>query len=196
MSDRLFSRGDLRATLENHERIELAKVNSLEPQKVREHPEVAVAEVVESARVEPLTFNWEGITRGPVSEAVVERRDFGELIQIPGQKVTIHVPFSGDEILLDCRASTFSLSGFPFDVDVTRTHVNLHISETTLTAQSISTELSRFKSAISEKAGWANTDVSKWAVEFESKARNAVLRRQEELEKIASLENDIGIPLA
>ena len=115
--DLLFSKYDLRASLEATERTLKADVDAYGPEALlNANVEDLVQYFVESAELSPIRLLEEQIEADTAETQidVSHRFEYGgfddEQIVVPGTIVTLHVPFEGDPQLFGCVASTRSFN--------------------------------------------------------------------------------------
>lgn len=195
MRDSWFSSGDLNATLNNHGQTMLDKVDTIDPQLIRFSTPAVVDELLEDARVVPLEFHWDQMTRTSPVEAAVEEYQFGDRFAVPGKSVTLVVPFSGDPLLFQVRANSYTFSGFPFDLQVSDGVMRLTVTARELTADVVNSELSRFRTAVEQQAGWSRSDIDNWMTQFRITLTSKVDQRRVRLDELAALDESLDIPL-
>lgn len=190
-----FSEGDLSATLRSHGQKFVQQIASLDPQLIRFSPEAVVAQLADDVDVVPLDFQWDAISRTAPVETTIEASQFGERYTVAAKSVTLLIPFSGDPMLFKCRASTHSLSGFPFDMQISSGVVQLQVKDRELTAEKISTELQKFRTSLEQRAGWIKGDVEAWRGEIRTTIQTMVEQRRVQLEELAALDAALEIPM-
>lgn len=196
MADQWFRDGDLSAALEVHGQKVLKRIPNLDTQLIRFSTDAVIAELVDESVVVPLTFSWNEVSRTAPRETTVEVMQFSERFSVAGKSVTLIVPFAGDPMIFLFRASTRSLSGFPYDVQLTGSTLRLEISDSDLTPAKISATLERFKNDIENRAGWAKNDIVAWQAQIRVRIADEVGTRRKQLDELAELDEALEIPLA
>jgi hypothetical protein len=196
MPNQWFREGDLRATLHDHGLKMLQKVDSLDPQFVRFDLEAVVDQLFEESDVVPLSFDWDQMTRSAPAETGIRVSDFGESYTTPGKSISLMVPYDGDRQLFRCRAGSYSLSGFPFDMLVDKTTLSLGISSAELTAAVVKNEIQKSRTALEQEATWIRNDIESWRRDFRSQVEARVNQRRKQLDEIAALDDELDIPLS
>ncbi|HEY8686261.1 hypothetical protein [Lacisediminihabitans sp.] len=149
-----FSESDLSATLRSHGQKFVQQIASLDPQSIRFSLEATVVQLAEDVDVVPLGFQRDALSRTALVETTIETSQFGERYTVAAKSVTLLIPFTGDPMLFKCRASPHSLSGFPFDMQISPGVAQLHVKDRELTAEKISAELQEFRTSLEQRAGW------------------------------------------
>lgn len=195
MRDSWFSEGDLNATLNDHGQKILDRIGAIDAQLVRFSTAAVVDELLEDARVVPLEFHWDQMRRTSPVEAAVEGYQFGDRFTMPGKRVSLVVPFSGDPMLFRVRANTYTLSGFPFDLEVSGGEMRLTVTARDLTAEVVNSELARFRTAVEQEASWSRSDIENWTTQFRITLTLKVDQRRVRLDELAALDQSLDIPL-
>lgn len=105
---RLFRDGELRQYLEGIQATAVNQVAAEPPDDVRFIPDVVVERIWNDHRVEPVSLDFDAITRTAPREGTEEIEQWGERYTVPIQIVSIIVPRTGDAELLRRQASTFT----------------------------------------------------------------------------------------
>ena len=195
MRDSWFSEGDLNATLNDHGQKILERIGTIDPQLIRFSTSGVVDELLEDARVVPLEFHWDQMTRTSPVESEVEGYQFGDRFAAPGKSVTLIVPFSGDPLLFKVRSNSYTLSGFPFDLQISGGSMRLTVTARELTADVVNSELARFRNSIEQEAGWSRSDIENWTTQFRVMLTSKVNQRRVRLDELAALDESLDIPL-
>jgi len=195
MANSWFSEGDLRETLTEHGAKILERIKDLDPQLVRFSAVGVVNELIEESRVIPLDFQWDQLTRTAPVETSMGSYKFGEIYTVAGQMITLIIPFSGDPILFRVRSSSYTLSGFPHELELSGGNMRLTIRSQELNSNVIESELARFRTAIEREAAWSRGDIANWTDQFRQEVFARVDQRRARLDELAALDESLEIPL-
>lgn len=201
----LFDGGDLRSYLDERlramlEAIARASAESLDAAS-------AVDSYAESARVTPLALNRQGISRSEIHETKLDARRLHdaasrgveghrEPVWIPGRFVDFRVPYSGDRMLWS-RSPNLIGPPHPY-AKVSDEFLTIRIqgpADATSTEQikeQLSGELARFDPWLNA----ANRQVEDHNSRLVPEASAAMDRRRDELQELASIEEELDIPIA
>jgi hypothetical protein len=175
----------------------LKEVAALDPDLLlSENLDVAVADLLRRRLPTQVTIDWDQATRTPVTEVVTQVRDQfqrDEIYTVPASQVVISFPITGTAEMLDYQASTFSLSGTY--AKVSNGSVVIEIAERTLNAETIRSQVNRAKEDVTKRAGWANSDLTKFRAIAEQSIRSALERRKERILNDRAVEEALGIPV-
>ena len=201
MTDPLFLKYNLRATIENQGRGLAKEINSLsEAQTLSTSQEDMLEYLIEKHRINPLEIDESNIQMNYSDAQIDVSRDFHRVIfdrntpyYISGTRVTFFVPFTGDSELFHCQPSTHSLNPpratvksnelvFTYDLTNDRTG---QVKDT------FEEELERTKTEVKR----VNADVGNFNTPLPENARQALNARREKLLQDRNLVASIGFPL-
>ena len=195
MSKNWFAEGDLDATLRDHGAKIVERVETLDPQLVRFSSESVVDELLREAMIVPLSFRWDEISRTAPTETTLDSTQFGQRNSVRGKSITLVIPFSGDPKLFECRANSFTYSGFPFGLVLRQNTMRVEIKGRELTAELINNELQKFRQMVEQQAAWSRADVENWTNQFRADLQSRVAQRKQQLDELAELDAALNIPL-
>ena len=201
MTDPLFFKYDLRATIENQARGLANEINSLsEAQILNASQEDMLEYLVEKHKINPLEIDEAKIQMNYSDAQIDVSRDFHRFIfdrstpfYVPGTRVTFFVPFTGDSELFHCQPSTHSLNPpratlrgneLVFSYDLTRDRM-------TQVKETFEEAIDRTKTEI----GRVNADVATYNGSLAQNARQALSARREKLLQDRNIVESIGFPL-
>ena len=176
MSELLFYKYDLQATIENQGRALVADINSMkETEVLNTSQEEMVKYLIEKHRINPLAIDETGIQMNYGDAQIDVRGDFRRAIfdmdrpvYVTGTRFTFYVPFTGDSDLFRCKPSTYSLSlptatvrsnELIFTYDMTNDRdsdvgemFKRDLNTTQVHAKRVNTDVGRFNGALTENA--------------------------------------------
>jgi hypothetical protein len=155
--------------------------------------EVAEA-VVAEYQIEPLSLDWDSLSRDEPRETQFARNEFGDIVSIPGHKIAVYVPVGGDTRLLRMRASEFSV-GAPPEAMLTNMELVFDISAEDLTANSVKHQVDVLRQRMNFLVGCSNADLAQWTPSLRAEVGRAVDRRKAQLDHGAQLSASLDIPL-
>ena len=176
MSEMLFYKYDLQATIENKGRALVTDINSMkETEVLNTSQEEMVKYLIEKHRINPLAIDETGIQMNYGDAQIDVRGDFRRAIfdmdrpvYVTGTRFTFYVPFTGDSDLFRCKPSTSSLSlptatvrsnELIFTYDMTNDRdsdvgemFKRDLNTTQVHAKRVNTDVGRFNGALTENA--------------------------------------------
>ena len=123
-----------------------------------------------------------------------------EYVDVDGVILTFAFPYEGEEDLFRCRASTFSVSGYP-DIDVSKTHVAFHYEKTLqeiesgLAKDGIMASVERDLSSIRQGIVFCNNDVSSFNSGLKDGTIKRLQQKKEKVEAYFSVASMFEVPL-
>ncbi len=197
----LFSKYDLRATIENQEAALCKDIDSYPGEQLLN---VSITDYVQylvaKYRLPPIVVDE--------SSAYVDQRehkvdvsrsrdrfiyDRSKPFYITGTLITLEVPFEGDADLLYCRPSTYTLS--PPSASICDGKIVISVTSTNHDGESVRRELIGALNSIKEYISWVNRDIAPWNLSIEEKAKGNIDKRKEKLLKDRGLVASLGFPM-
>lgn len=199
----LFSEGDLRTALESH-------ATSIE-QEVEKAPEEHLLQADENEWVSALVERYR--VEAPVLDADRRWMDASQEVKVdvawdhwrraitdpsrptyvPGHRVVVHVPFSGEADVFRFRPSTFNWN--PPAAEIRGNEVIQVIEYPDDTPADVKAESDDLIRGISEFLRWAHNDVEQMNSGLEQRARNAIRARRERVRANYDRLATTGIPM-
>lgn len=192
---RLFQNGRLADYLQGIQSVAVDQVRAAPPDEVRFAPEAVVARLFEEHRVEPATFDWDGITRTEPREDFEDIEQWGERYRVPVHILSIVVPMSGDPELLNRQADTFSTGAAP-EAFVRGDALVFSVRGRKLSPEAVRAQVDHMKQDLERRVSWANNQVAAWATQLRISIDTAVKSRKQRLDDAATLSAGLDIPLA
>jgi hypothetical protein len=196
----LFSKGDLLASLDaelNNVRKAVDELTRNEILSVSE--EDLVAHFVSRFRVDPLRLHRNAMH---LEEAETEInvsgdpwRDVvaGQRVTVPGTKLTVVVPFSGDRVLLDLRSNQ-STTSVP-RAEVKKDAIHLIYTERDLEADAMRSRTEHDVSQIERWIGFQEGPINDFNAKLEQHARSLIEQRRGRILKAEGAVAAIGLPV-
>lgn len=184
----LFAEGDLSSSLQ----AELAKtrtsVDAVAPDVLLDATiEELVVSLVDACSVELLNIDWASAwSPGPQETTLDVQHNWqyagggeGRTIPVPADEVAVHVPFTGDPMLLRLRPSQWS-SVFP-RAEIGDSELIYHVIGPSLKAEEVTRQFNAFRASASSYAQAANADVRQFNARVEDHIRRLVTERRSRL---------------
>jgi len=198
-----FRDGDMYSITEGHLKRFVDEIRNLEADYVRKTPREKLVEYYSAeAMIEPLILRAgdkyiveHSNTNLDVSHDI--RRSFpGEQAIIRGSKLTIAIPFAGDQTLWKVRASTFSMSGYP-DLNITKGEIRFSLSfpDDEANSDRLKREIDRIVESLSSAVANQLNDVDKHNQRVPAAIEQAVDRRLENANVTTQAIESLGIPM-
>jgi hypothetical protein len=190
----LFKSGRLADYLRGRQTEAVDKVAMTDPDEIRFAPEAVVERLFAEHRVDPVSFDWEGITRTEPREDVEVIEQWGERYTVPIHVLSIVVPMSGDPELLKRQADTYSSGAL--EAHVRGDALVFSVRGRELTPEAVRGHVQSMKRELERQLAWANNQVESWTPQLRIAIDAAVRQRKERLDDAASLSAGLDIPLA
>ena len=164
---------DLGSSLNSNKQKMAAKVDSFKNEEIMANDlEILSSNLYEEFRIEPVEIMDEEFSKRHIGQAKVKKRidpflqDFygKEYTEVDGVVMIFYFPFTGEEDLFKCHASTYSLSGYP-DISISRGFISIRYEYSLSEMQSESAKDSALKKLecdikdIRDGINYANKDV-------------------------------------
>jgi hypothetical protein len=193
---KIWSLGELSQLLQERREEALDTVRQWPDSDIRSNPEQVTDEIVASLGLKPIELDLSAIKRSPIrADSFVQGPSFR---RVPGQILTVYIPFSGSSELLYYRASTSRRFGQDPNIYISEQTVEMQIGAVIdrLTESAVLEQVGNFKRDIQTFAEWANTDAEQFNKELRNLVRTAVVERKQLLDETAELETALDIPIA
>jgi|SRR5881394_197636 len=185
----LFNEGLLRDLLESRERQLADEVKAApEDHVLQVDADAWVAALVQKYSLEALVLNTDGMYQGdPVPVEVDVSWDRSRYFStappfVEGHRTKIHLPFSGDEVLLRMRPSRYPLSGSP-RAGIRRDELLRSVEYPDDAPLNVAADGRGWASKIQEHLTWSANDLTNFPTRLEQAARGAITARQESIRK-------------
>ena len=155
--------------------------------------------------MEPLVIDDEDVTKRSLERATVTitdtfRYNIDGPTEVDGFEATFSFPFKGDPSLFECRASTFSTSGYP-DAEILGSFIRLSYAYPIAELKGVDAAdkfLRRARGDLSELrrgASYINTDLSRFNADLRGWAERWVAERREKAGLFGNLARVMEIPV-
>jgi len=183
----LFADGDLQASLQQEFSGAAAVVDAVNAEVLLDHTdEEVVAELLHDRAVPALDIAWEQAwSPGPRETRLDVQHDWqygageGRPILVAADEVTVHVPFTGDPMLLRLRPSRWS-SVFP-RAEIGAGELLHLVTGSQLSSVLVTASFGSFRSSITQYADATNEDVRQHNVRLDAELRRLVAARRSRL---------------
>lgn len=188
MVQALFADGDLQASLQQEFSGAAAVVDAVNAEALLDHTdEEVVADLLQDRAVPALEIAWEQAwSPGPRETRLDVQHDWqyggaGEdrPILIAADEVTVHVPFTGDPMLLRLRPSSWS-SVFP-KAEIGAGELLHHVTGSQLSPAQVTASFSSFRTPITQYVDATNADLRQHNGRLEAELRRLVAARRSRL---------------
>lgn len=193
---KIWSLGELSELLRERREEASQAVRQWPDSDIRSKPEQATAEIVATLDLGPIALDLSAITRSPIrADSFVQGPTF---TRVPGQILTVYIPFSGSPELLHYRASTSRRLGQDPNIYISEQAIEKQIGMVIdrLTESAVLEQIEDFKHDITSFVEWANADGQRFNDELRNLIRTAVTERKQLLDETAELETALEIPIA
>lgn len=200
---------DLGSSLNSNKQKMAAKVDSFKNEEIMANDlEILSSNLYEEFRIEPVEIMDEEFSKRHIGQAKVKKRidpflqDFygKEYTEVDGVVMIFYFPFTGEEDLFKCHASTYSLSGYP-DISISRGFISIRYEYSLSEMQSESTKDSALKKLecdikdIRDGINYANKDVEAYNMSLKKQALQLLEEKKRKVESFFSVANMFEVPV-
>ena len=204
-----FNDYDLGSIIKNQQETAHNKIESLSNEEIMANDlEVLAENIYQEFFIEPVTiyeedFSKRKIEQGKISEYVDPFfRDYDDqkYIEVDGVIATFYYPYTGDADLFKCRASTFSLSGYP-EISVDNEMVSFRIEQSLSKMKgenaekvilgSLEYNLEKVKTGVS----YANKDVEVFNASLRDQALEWLEKKRKNVEQFFDIATMLEVPI-
>ena len=186
-----------------------SKIDSLTNDEIMANDiELLADNMYEEFYVQPVVIHDEDLTRRKVKQLKVRRYvdpffrsvHGREYVDVDGYEMSFYYPFEGEKDLFKCRASTFSVSGYPeitiqSDVIVLRYEKSIQEMEregaVDLVMKTVAQDVDRLRSGV----GYANNDVSCFNSSLRAEAMKALAEKKKKVESFFAIASLFEVPV-
>ena len=128
---------DLRSVIENQWASAAKKIDSMTNEEIMANNlEILADNIYQEFFIQPVEIFDEDFSRRSIKQGKIQKyiepffRDYSgkEYVEVDGVIGTFYFPFQGDSDLFKCRASTFSVSGYP-EISVSKGYISFQIEK-------------------------------------------------------------------
>ena len=200
---------DLGKSLNSSKQKIAAKVDSFKNEEIMANDlEILAGNLYEEFRIEPVEIMDEEFSKRHIGQAKVKKRidpflqDFygKEYTEVDGVVMIFYFPFTGEEDLFKCHASTYSLSGYP-DISISRGFISIRYEYSLSEMQSESAKDSALKKLerdikdIRDGISYANKDVESYNMSLKKQALQLLEEKKRKVESFFSVANMFEVPV-
>jgi len=200
---------DLGMSLNLNKQKMAAKVDSFKNEEIMANDlEILSSNLYGEFRIEPVEIMDEEFSKRHIGQAKVKKRidpflqDFygKEYTEVDGVVMVFYFPFTGEEDLFKCHASTYSLSGYP-DISISRGFISIRYEYSLSEMQSESAKDSALKKLecdikdIRDGINYANKDVEAYNMSLKKQALQLLEEKKRKVESFFSVANMFEVPV-
>lgn len=184
----MFAEGDLQASLQQELGRVAAVVDAVGVEVLLDHTDdEVVADLLQDRKVPALDVAWEkGWSPGPRETKLDVQHDWqyggsgkGRPILIAADEVTVHVPFTGDPMLLRLRPSRWSFV-LP-QAEIGAGELLLQITGPHLSSEQVTASFNNFRTSITQYLDATNADVRQHNARLDAELRRLIAARRSRL---------------
>lgn len=160
-----------------------------------ENIDVVVAQLLTKHLPAPTTIDWDSATAEPIAETTMQVTDpfFDRTSTVPASRVVVTYPATGDTMMLNYQASTYSLSAMP--AKVTNNGIVVEVTGRQLDAEAVKAHTERVKESIDQRVAWANADLERFRTNCERDLRASAEQRADRIRNNRQVQAALGIPV-
>lgn len=206
---RLFSDYDLRKVLENHSQKMKEKIDRYSNDEIMANNlELLTDNCFEEYKIETVIIGEEEFNRRSIVQQKIQKhidpffRDIyqKDYVEVDGIVAKFFFPYSGDDSLFKCQASTFSLSGYP-DVELINSLIvftyqaELNELQNSEDKNKFFCQLERDLKSIKSGISYVNADVNAFNEKLRETALKMLEEKKKKVEQFFSISQMFEIPL-
>lgn len=181
----LFAEGDLQASLQQELSKAAAVIDAVSADVLLDHTdEEVVAELLQAREVLALDIAWEQAwSPGPRETKLDVQHDWqyggageGRPILIAADEVTVHVPFTGDPMLLRLRPGSWSIA-FP-RAEIGTGEIVHRVTGSQLSSEQVTASFNSFRTSVTQYVDAINADVGEHNARLDAELRRVVADRR------------------
>ncbi len=200
---------DLRQSLENNKLKMKSKIDSYSNEEMMSNDlELLVDNMYEEFHIQPVLLDNEDSSKRSIKQGRIKKsvepffRDMyhKEYVEVDGVIMTFFYPFIGEKDLFKCRASTFSMSGYP-DISIEQGYIlfiyekSLQEMEKTESKENIMKMLEYDLNCIRNGIEYANSDVKGYNDSLHSLAITYLSEKKKKIEAFFSVATMFEVPV-
>ena len=201
MTELLFNKNDLSRVLAAQEQAISKEVDALDENQILNSSHSDLCQyLVEKYTVDPVRIDEEGIQAdyGDAQVDVSHRFEYAVFDRsrptyVTGTRIAIFVPFEGDEDLLECQPSRFTLN--PPRAKIRESELVFVYDRTVSDAAHVQGEFQRNLDSLKQYLGWIEHDVNQFNRTIEEKASQFLSVRREKLLHDRGIMESLGFSL-
>lgn len=200
---------DLGMSLNSNKQKMAAKVDSFKNEEIMANDlEILAGNLYAEFHIELVEIMDEEFSKRHIGQAKIKKRidpflqDFygKEYTEVDGVVMVFYFPFTGEEDLFKCHASTYSLSGYP-DISISRGFISLRYEYSLNEMQSENAKDSALKKLerdikdIRDGISYANKDVESYNMSLKKQALQLLEEKKRKVESFFSVANMFEVPV-
>lgn len=204
-----FSDYDLSQVIANQWSKVHKKIDSLTNEEIMGNELAILAEnIYQEFYIAPVSILEEDFSKRSIRQGKIQRyvdpflRDYygKEYVEIDGVRATFSYPYHGEKELFKCRASTFSLGGYP-DISVQKDNISITIEKTLNemeqpdAKEKLLSGLERSIKEIKDGISYANSDVNSFNQSLKSQALTQLTEKKKKVESYYSIAQMFEVPV-
>lgn len=195
-ADLRFAKGYMHAALTRQSEEAAAAVRTLDADTVLSTPlEDLVDQLTQRFIVNPITLHLDRRTSPGAKDAPVRVEGWsGRSVEVDGTRIEVHIPFDGDPVLLDIRASASTLNPPRFGVG--KQHVVIsHEGRAPLEPEQVRGAIDRTIEDIEKHLQWQRADIDPWNERLRTDLRQRLEARREKVLSDRALDAFLEVPI-
>lgn len=204
-----FSDYDLSQVIANQWSKVHKKIDSLTNEEIMGNELAILAEnIYQEFYIAPVSILEEDFSKRSIRQGKIQRyvdpflRDYygKEYVEIDGVRATFSYPYHGEKELFKCRASTFSLGGYP-EISVQKDNISITIEKTLNemeqpdAKEKLLSGLERSIKEIKDGISYANSDVNSFNQSLKSQALTQLTEKKKKVESYYSIAQMFEVPV-
>ena len=204
-----FSDYDLRQVIANQWSEVHKKIDSLTNEEIMGNELSILAEnIYQEFYIEPVSILEEDFSKRSIKQGKIQRyvepffQDYcgKEYVEVDGVRATFSYPYHGEEDLFKCRASTYSLGGYP-EISVHKDDISITIEKTLKemdqpdAREKLLSGLERSIKEIKDGISYANKDVNSFNQSLKSQVLSQLTEKKKKVESFYSIAQMFEVPV-
>ena len=189
----LFNGADLNPWLNKRRAAAIEAIRKV-PEEIRSDPDGLADRVATAFGLDELEVNWASKYTDPPRDWKYDVADFGRIVKMVGQEFSIHVPYSGDQALLDVKPSTRQM-GYILEADTGGGELVFDVRIATPSVPEFEREIQSRQSYVDSQIGYVNAEVRTWRSNLRDVLASSIATEKARLEATEAMLGAISIPV-
>ena len=200
---------DLRSVIANQWSAVCKRIDNMSNEEIMANDlEILADNIYQEFFIEPVMVFEEDFSKRSIKQGKIKKyvdpffRDYSgkEYVDVDGVIASFYFPYQGDKDLFQCRASAYSLSGYP-DITVDNKYISFHIERSLAEMDKVDAKDDFFKgleyslNRIKDGLSYVNRDVNSFNNSLKEQALKLIQEKKTKVEKYFNITKMFEVPI-
>lgn len=200
---------DLRSVIANQWSAVCKRIDNMSNEEIMANDlEILADNIYQEFFIEPVMVFEEDFSKRSIKQGKIKKyvdpffRDYSEkeYVEVDGVIASFYFPYQGDKDLFQCRASTYSLSGYP-DITVDNKYISFHIERSLADRDKVDAKDNFYKgleyslNRIKDGLSYINRDVNSFNNSLKEQALKLIQEKKTKVEKYFNIAKMFEVPI-